>query len=1106
MRRLPLAFLVLFAVLLVVPSWTAAAPLGYYRQPDLHGNTLFFVAEGDLWKVSADGGRATRLTSHPGDEVDPAVSPDGRTLAFVGRYEGPREVYTMPTDGGLPVRRTYGVGRRASVAGWTPDGQVLFRTDVRSTLPDRQLAVLDPSREDAAGGFTMLPLAQAADGCYGPDGTLYFTRFPFQGSQTKRYRGGTAQNLWRFKTGDAEATPLTSDFAGTSKEPLWWNGRVYFTSDRDGTMNLWSMTPDGGDLQQHTTHDGWDVQDASLNEGRVVYQLGADIHLLDLASGQDRVVPITLDSDLDQTREKWIDEPMDYLTDAHVSPDGDRVVMTARGEVFVAPKGQGRLVRVARRDDVRYRDARFMPDGKTLLALSDESGEVEFWTLPANGVGDAAQLTDDGDMLRWEGVPSPDGKYIAHHDKRQRLFLYDVEAKRNRKIDETPIEPFSGLSWSPDSKWLAYVCPAPNQFHQVKIYGIGSGRTEAVTTDRWDSYSPGWSVDGKWLYFLSDRNLESLVGSPWGAYQPEPYLDQTTQIFHLPLVTGLRSPFAPNTELATDEGGEAASDEAGGKDSKAGRQRGEKVEKTEEAETEAGVVVTIDFDGIAERLQVVPVPPGNYGNLMVTEEALFWTSRGTGARTRDLVGASITNEDLEVETVASGVSGVELSADGKQILIQKNGGIYVVKAAPSSADLGDAEVDLSAWNLSIVPRTEWRQMFSEAWRLERDYFYDRGMHGVDWNAVRTKYAPLVDRVTTRTELADILAQMVSELSALHIFVYGGDARTGADDVDPASLGAVLVRDEGAGGYRVERIYRSDPDEPGLTAPLRRPDVSVSEGDVITMINGVKTLSVPDAGLLLRNQAGRQVLMEVKARGGETRNVIVEPITLAAADNLRYHEWEYTRRLAVEEMGQGDIGYVHLRAMGGDNYTEWAKNYFPVFTRKGLIVDVRHNNGGSIDSWILNRLLRKAWMFWSQPVGQSPTWNMQYAFRGHVVLLCNERTASDGEIIAEGIRRLGIGEVIGTRTWGGEIWLSSDNFLVDGGIATAAEYGVYGPEGEWLIEGHGVDPDIVVDNLPHETFGGRDAQLEAAVARLKEMIRAEPVEDPVYPPFPDKSGN
>jgi tricorn protease len=457
-----------------------------------------------------------------------------------------------------------------------------------------------------------------------------------------------------------------------------------------------------------------------------------------------------------------------------------------------------------------------------------------------------------------------------------------------------------------------------------------------------------------------------------------------------------------------------------------------------------------------------------------------------------------------------GVAEYELSADGKKLLVRKekdkDNDLYVFDASDEAPEkLDESKVDLSHWTFSFDPREQWRQMFVEAWRLERDYFYDPGMHGLAWPKIREKYEPLVERVTSRGELNDLLAQMVSELSALHIFVGGGDVRKSPERIEAASLGAELARDAAAGGWRVSRIYRADPDFPARLSPLRRNGVNIEENDVIESVNGISTLSVPAPGALLRTQAGRQVLLHVKPqRGGSARDAIVVPISAPDADSLRYDDWEYSRRQRVEEAGKGAIGYVHLRAMVGDDYAEWARDYYPVFQRQGLILDVRHNQGGNIDSWILGKLLRKAWFYWEDRAGD-PTWNMQYAFRGHMVVLVDQWTASDGEAFAEGFRRLGLGKVIGMRTWGGEIWLSASNVLVDKGIATAAEFGVYGPEGNWLIEGHGVDPDVVVDNLPRATFDGKDAQLDEAIRYLLEKIRTEPVPVPPPPAFPRKGG-
>ncbi|MHC5004193.1 MAG: S41 family peptidase [Planctomycetota bacterium] len=1043
----------------------AAGRVGYYRHPALHSDRIVFTAEGDLWMVGTGGGEANRLTTHHGDETHAAISPDGTTVAFCASYEGPVEVYTMPVDGGVPVRRTYG-GERVAVVGWTPDGaSIIAATRHLSTVPDTQLVLIDV----ADGTLRRVPLHQAADGAYAaPGGPLLFTRLPFQGSHTKRYKGGTAQSIWRFDPGADEAVPLTADFAGTSRRPMVHRGRVYHVSDRDGTMNIFSMRSDGSDLRQHTRHVGFDVSRPSLHDGRIAYQLGADLWLLDLADDRTQRLDVTLRSDFDQMRERWIDEPMEYLTAVRVAPGGERVALTARGEVFVFPKDERlRRVRVTRAPGVRYRSARFMPDGKSLLAISDETGELEFWRLPADGVGTPEPLTGDGDVLRRDGVPSPDGRWIAYADKNFRLWVHSIEEGTRRMVVESPWEEPSDLAWSPDSRWLAFADVGANTFARVMVYDVTDGSLRPVTTDRFHSASPAWSADGRWLYFLSERDLVSVVPSPWGRHQPDPYLDRKARIYMVSLTAEPRSPFLPHDELTADAAAEEKADED--EDDAGGSGDGDGARDGGEEEGEEVPSVEIVFDGIVERVMVAPVPRGDYSDLQAGRDALYWRSSvRTPERKSSLQAIAVGREKPEVKTVMDDVTGFEIDAT------------------------------------PFAPREAWRQMFVDSWRLERDYFYDPGTHGVDWDAMRDKYLPLVDRVTTRGELSDLIAQMVGELAALHIFVRGGDLREGPDEIPQGTLGARLGRDEGAGGYRVDHVYRSDPDLPDLRSPLARPEADVRAGDVITAVDGVATLSVDHVGRLLRDTAGRQVLLHVRSPGeSEARSVIVTPITVAAERNLRYEQWELERREMVEAAGDGKIGYVHLRAMGGRNYGEWARHFYPVFDRQGLIVDVRHNRGGNIDSWILSKLLRPSWMYWQGRVG-APTWNMQYAFRGHVVVLCNEWTASDGEAFAEGFRRLGLGPVIGTRTWGGEIWLTSSNLMVDKGIASAAEFGVYGPEGVWLIEGHGVEPDVVVDNLPHATFNGADAQLQAAIDYLLRRIAEEPRPVPPPPAHPDLS--
>ncbi|HEY2857189.1 MAG TPA: S41 family peptidase [Terracidiphilus sp.] len=1105
-------------LLAAAPDTTGAETThrGYYRNPALHGDTIVFTSEGDLWTVKLSGGTAQRLTTAPGTETAATISPDGKTIAFLADYEGPAEVYTMPITGGLPERRTFEGDARPE--GWAPDGRLMIATSRYSTLPGDRLVLVD-----AQGKRDLVPLAEAAEGVWSPDGkTLFFTRWGKQWSETKRYKGGWAENLWRFD-GDHEAVALTPDYDGTSSHPMLANGRIYFLSDRDGVMNVWSINEDGKDAKQESHQKFFDVESASLSDGHVVYASAADLWNLDLASGHEDIIPVTLQSDFDQMREHWVKKPTDYLTAVHVAPDGSKAVFTARGEVFTMPVQTGRTIRIAADSGVRFREATFMPDGKSIVALSTQTGEAEFWKFPANGVGKPEQWTQGAKVLRTGGTISPDGNWLAHTNKEQELWMFDIKTKADKRLAQSMNGDLSDLSWSPDSKWLAYSESADNQFQQVKIYNVDSAKIEAITSDRFNSGSAAWSSDGKWLYFLSDRELKTTVPSPWGPREPEPNYDRPVKIYQLALTTGLRSPFLVADELHTDKKDEEkpAEKKEDKKDDKTVDKKSDKAasdkkdekkpeqSKEEKKDEKKPPEVKIDFEDMASRLTEVPVSSGNYFSLQAADKRLCWgsasDSRGEHIALQCL---DVANKGDEADTVMGDVKGFEISADRKKMMIAKGDSFFIFDSDAKGSGTGDpkaqakASVNLSRWQINVNPREEYRGLFLDAWRLERDYFYDKNMHGVDWPAMRDRYIPLVDRVADRGELNDVIAQMVGELSTLHTFVQGGDARKSADHVDVATLGAMLRRDEKAGGYVVEHIYAHDPDLPNQAPPLARPDSLVKEGEVITSIDGTDVLSVPDEGALLRNKAGTPVLLHVKNGKGEDRDVLVTPISARDDQQLRYTEWEYTRRLEVEKESHGTMGYVHLRAMGSEDMDQWTRDFYPIFDRQGLIIDVRHNHGGNIDSWLLSKLLRQAWMYFAPRLG-NPSWNMQYAFRGHMVVLCDHETASDGEAFSEGFRRLKLGKVIGERTWGGEVWLSFDNAQADNGIATAAETGVYA-DGKWLIEGHGVDPDVVVDNMPHQSYSGDDAQLDAAIKELQEEIKADPRPVPQAPVHPDKS--
>ncbi|MEM8933010.1 MAG: S41 family peptidase [Acidobacteriota bacterium] len=647
---------------------------------------------------------------------------------------------------------------------------------------------------------------------------------------------------------------------------------------------------------------------------------------------------------------------------------------------------------------------------------------------------------------------------------------------------------------------------------RIVLVDVETRRATFVTSDRWRSSFPTFDPNGDWLYFLSDRHYESAVMSPWeDERHPAPHFPRQTKVYAVALRDGLRPPWLPADELhaeAPNADAESTTDDPGDVDHGADRDA--------DAEPPATLV---DREGLAERLVEVPVPPGEYRGLTATEHRLFWVTAGDDrfgpARIQSLrLAPTERGDEPDVDTVVHGVPFFvfEMSADRRHLLVRQQHRdrerLAVIEApddGPASTvgseTLAEQTVDLGDWTFPFDPREEWRQMFVDAWRLHRDYFWDGGMHGVDWLAMREKYTPLVDRVTDRAELSDLLAQMVSELSALHTAVRGGDRRDGPEDVRLAYLGADVERADAAGGYRITHIPRPDPERPELRSPVHAVGVDLVDGDVIVAIDGVPTLERPP-GAALRQKAGRMVRLRVD-RDGTPRDVLVEPISARRAAGLRLSAWEYERRQRVEAASDGRIGYVHLRAMGTRDIAQWAREFYPVHHLDGLIVDVRHNRGGNIDSWILGDLLRRPWSWWKQRVGPSDR-NMQGAFGGHMVVLVDAWTASDGELFAEGFRRLGLGPVIGTRTWGGQIWLTASNHLVDRGIATAAETGVFGPEGEWLIEGHGVDPDHVVDNLPHATFHGGDAQLDAAISTLLDAIEREPPTTPSPPSYPDRS--
>jgi tricorn protease len=1085
------------ALLLLSSLCSAQSAPGYPRYPAVHGDTVVFTAEGDLWRTTIAGGTAVRLTSRAGDAVRAAISPDGKSLAYSAAYDGPTEVYVMPLAGGVPRRLTWS-GEGTQVRGWTPGGDILVATLQASSLREPQLAIVSP----LTSAIRMVPLAEARDGVFVDPGNLVFTRYGLFSDNFRGYRGGLTATLWHYALrGDAEALPLTHAADGNAHDPMVWRDRIVFLSDHDGVTNLWSMDMHGGDLRQLTRHRDFEVRSASISGDRVVYQQGASLHVLDLAAGGDAVLAISLASDFDQLREQWVKHPLEQFTKLAVSTQGDRVALTAHGHVALAGVGTLRRVDLFQPPGSRLRNAVFMPDGKNVLAISDASGENELWMLPADGRGPGRQLTSGADVIRWQAVPSPDGRWIAHDDKNGRLWLLDVASGKNELLDHRTAagwehELYGHLAWSPDSQALAVeetTDIAESFRHQIVLYRVADRSRHVVTSMRYSSTSPTFGPDGRWLWFISSRDFLPLEGSPWGDRNMGPYFDRREGVYAVALQPGNRFAFRAADELEPPKA-EAAAASVAASGATAAVAAAAGVAKT--------AVPAIVWDGLAQRLQQVPLPAGNYVDLGVDAKRLWLLEAETSAEHKTaLKTLALENNAPVPELFLADVREFALSADLKKVVVRRwaktgAGDMFLFNAEPKApAEMAKFAVAVDDWQFAVQPADEWRQMFTDAWRLHRDWFYDAKLQGVDWPAIRHKYAVLLPSLTDRAELEDLTGQMVAELSLMHSQVRRGELRRSEVDIRSGVLGADFERV--AEGARVRRIWRGDPERVFSLGPLARAEAGVAEGDVITAVNGQPVAAVPDISILLRNQAGKQVLLDILGPQGARRRVVVVPAAANDAHRLRDVDWQWERRRRVVAASNGTFGYLHLDAMGAGDLSEFVREFYAASTAEGLIIDVRDNDGGNIDSILIEKLMHRAWEVWQTRDGARAP-NMPDAFRGNLVVITNQGTYSDGETFAEGIKRLKLGTVVGMRTAGAGVWLDNDNTLADGGIARAAQNAQVGLDGTRLIEGLGVVPDIEVDNLPHATFEGRDAQLDMAIKVLKDKRAASPW--PVIPPF------
>lgn len=1072
------SFLFVCVLACVSSPLMAQANTAYFSEPAVHQNTLIFASQGDLWRANIDNDKtqlAVRLTSHSSIESQPRISPDGNSLAFVSDYATVPSVYVMATTGGTPEQITFDL-TPSKLHGWLDNNTLLYST--ASARGMHNSYVLKTVKIGTLNTET-LPLSDAVQGAISDDGKmLYFVQFGLQISSdnANHYKGGASGELWSYALGSQqEAKHLSAEHDGSISHPMFYQDRIFFISNESGLDNIWSMDTSGGNLKQHTRFTDWAVRSPYLNNGKVVFQHGADIKQLTLGDEQVTRFALSLQTDNTALRTRFINEPIEYLESASVSHDGKKVALTARGRIAIAHTDAKRLVNIASNPSSRSRSAIISKDGSYVYAISDASGEYEIWRFDAFGKNTPMQLTKDGSVLRTGLWLAPDGKTLVHTDKAGKVFLRNLDSQKNTLIfDGEVINGVSDIVFSADSQFLSFSYQALNTDRtQIYLRHIKSGDGKLITTSKYQSYSPAFSADSQWLYFLSDRNFKASPGSPWGDRNMGQMFDNRTQIFALALNNSAEFAFAEPTELDV-------------------------VPVENEVDTKVEKA-SIDFDGIETRLWQVDVPSGNYRNLVATETHLFFLQADeAGSNELKAIEYGFANKPV---TVTTGVNSISLSGDGKQLLLQtgRNAAtkLFVIPASPTfPADTSKVSVKLSNWTLSINPEDEWQQIFRDAWLMHRDSLFDPNMRGLDWTATKQKYMPLLARVSARHELNDIFEQMMGELNALHSQVRGGEPISEKDTPKPVSLGA-SYRDS-KNGVEIVQIYQFDNEQLIQAPPLARPGVDAKNGDIITAVNGRLVNNTAEFHRALLNTTGTQVLLDI-TRGRKSHQVIVIPDDYRADAGYRYQNW-VTGNLQRVTKSNSDIGYLHLYAMGANDIASFAREFYAQYQKPGLIIDVRRNRGGNIDSVIIEKLMRRAWSFWQSADGSRST-NMQQAFRGHLVVLADQFTYSDGETFTAGIKALELGTVIGKQTAGAGVWLSGGNRVVDGGIARVAEFPVYAMDGRWITEGRGISPDIEVSNFPFATYSGSDAQLMAAIEYLQNKLQSEPVPAYEAKPFP-----
>ena len=1058
------------------------------RFPTLHSGKVVFGYAGDLYTVGSTGGVARRLTSDVGYEMFPRFSPDGKWLAFTAQYDGNTEVYVMPADGGEPKRLTWTatlerdevsdrMGPNNIVMGWRDAETIVFRTRARQFNPFKgelwQVKV-------GGGSPEVLPVSRGGWCSFSPDGTQMIYNRMFREFRTwKRYRGGQADDLWFHDFKSGEARQLTQDPA-QDLFPMWQGQQVYYVSERDTNRqaNLWVQDVAGGAARQVTSFTDFAVKFPSKGDTGIVFENGGWIHRYDFGSGKVEKLAIEIREDLAVGR-GTIKDVSKETTGYAVSPEGNRMVIGARGDLFTVPAKNGPTRNLTQTPGVHERDPDWSPDGRWIAYISDQSGEDEVWIRPQDGAGEARQLTRGGDTYKYGVDWSPDSSKIAWSDKKNRLSFVEVTNAAVTQVVQATWE-IRSFAWAPDSQWLAFVQPEDRRFPNIQLYSVASKESFPVTDGWFDVGGPEFSSDGKYLFFTSERSFNPTYGSTeWNHV----YNDME-RIYLVTLARDTKSPFAPKSDEAKVVAESAAGDAADGK-----KKDDKKEEKKDEKKK---VVVKVDREGLAGRIAVLPPAASSYGGLTSAGDRLYYSRKGK---------LHVYDLEKDKETEIGDVEGYALTADGKKMLVRSGGGFAIVDAPTAKLDAGDKRLSLADLKVTLDRPAEWTQMFNESWRQMRDFFFDPNLHQVDWPAMRQRYMPLVAHVRHRADLTYIIGEMIGELNAGHAYVGGGDMPK-AERVPMGLLGAQFER-HASGAYRVKRILPGQNWDAKYRSPLTEIGVNVKVGDYILAVNGRPLSDLPDIQAALVGLAGKQVRLRVnsepKTEGSREETVI----PTADEHSLYYLDWVLGNIAAVEKASGGKVGYVHVPDMGVPGLNEFAKFYYPQLHKEALIVDCRGNGGGNVSPMIIERLRREPAMY---TVARNGSVNVDPAGQvlGPKVLLLDQFSASDGDIVGYRFRKHQLGPIIGQRSWGGVVGIRGSLPFLDGGILNRPEFSRFDLEArEWIMEGVGVEPDITVVNNPADEFAGKDDQLARAIEEIRKRMAAQPVKIPAPPTYPDK---